>query len=504
MVDATALERNLFFTLQLLELGLPMVIALNQVDRAARRGIHLDSVTLGERLGLPVVRTVGTSGSGLEELAEAIAGPGGPGLPTGRPRYEPAIEAALERLASALDGVEQPYPVRWAALKLLEGDGELLRFFETALPPLVGRAVDERTALEARYGERIGTVISAQRYRQAEEIASAVQERGPGTPRIADRIDRVALHPVLGYVMIAAVLGGLLAWTFIIGAGLSEPPGESVRSVRSARYGRAGSPSHAPLERRLRRPRCRGHARGPLRAAVLPAPGRDRGLRVPDPDLGDARPRDASPRAPWQGDHTADHGYGCSVPACGACRIMETGRQKLISAVLSTLVPCSARTVVILGLVAVTVGVWWALALYLFDLILIAVVGQIAARVVPGTSTGLVMEMPDYHVPSLRVALAQTWARTRSLFVVVFPAYVIGSALLQVAYSAGWLDQISGLLAPVTTGWLGLPAVAGVVLLAGMVRKELTILMLAVIMGTTDMATVLTPVQLDAYSHSSR
>ncbi len=175
---------------------------------------------------------------------------------------------------------------------------------------------------------------------------------------------------------------------------------------------------------------------------------------------------------------------------------METGRQKLIAAVLCTLIPCSARTVVILGLVAATVGVWWALALYLFDLVLIGVVGRIGTRVLPGTSTGLVTEMPDYHIPSLRVVLAQTWMRTRSLFVMVLPAYVLSSALLQVAYSAGWLDLLSGLLAPVTTGWLGLPAIAGVVILAGMVRKELTILMLDVIMGTTDMATVLAPVQL--------
>ncbi len=222
MVDATALERNLFFTLQLLELGLPMVFALNLVDLAARRGIRLDPVVLGERLGLPVVRTVGTSGSGLGELTQTIADSEGPRLLPRRLSYEPAIEAALEGLAAGLDGVEQPYPVRWAALKLLEGDEELLRFFQSSAPTLVARATAERTALEVRYVTRIGTVISTQRYEQAEAIASAVQGGKTGTPRIADRIDRVALHPVLGYLLIAGVLGGLLAWTFTIGAGLSE------------------------------------------------------------------------------------------------------------------------------------------------------------------------------------------------------------------------------------------------------------------------------------------
>jgi ferrous iron transport protein B len=189
-------------------------------------------------------------------------------------------------------------------------------------------------------------------------------------------------------------------------------------------------------------------------------------------------------------------GYGCNVPACFSCRIMETSKQKLIAAFLVSLVPCTARTVVILGLVATFVGIWWALGLYVFDIILIILLGRIAFKLVPGESVGLIMEMPSYHVPSANVVLKQTWARTKSLLWVVFPAYIIGSAALQAFYAAGWLNPVNDALSPITVGWLGLPSVVGILLIFGIVRKELTILMLAVIFQTTNFAAVLSSVQL--------
>jgi ferrous iron transport protein B len=175
---------------------------------------------------------------------------------------------------------------------------------------------------------------------------------------------------------------------------------------------------------------------------------------------------------------------------------METPKQKKLLAFLVTLVPCTARTVVILGLVAAFVNIWWALALYVFDIILIIVVGRIAFKVTPGESVGLIMEMADYHVPSIKVIAKQTWARTKSLIMVVFPAYIIGSAALQALYAMGVLTPINDILSPITVGWLGLPLVAGILLIFGIVRKEMTLLMLAVIFHTTNFGSIMTPVQL--------
>jgi ferrous iron transport protein B len=108
--------------------------------------------------------------------------------------------------------------------------------------------------------------------------------------------------------------------------------------------------------------------------------------------------------------------------------------------------------------------------------------------------------MPDYHVPSASVVLAQTWARTKSLVWIVLPAYIIGGVAISGAYSAGLLDPINAALSPVTVILLGLPAVTGVVFVFGIVRKEITILTLAAVFGTTAFSSVLSPVQLIVFA----
>ena len=114
----------------------------------------------------------------------------------------------------------------------------------------------------------------------------------------------------------------------------------------------------------------------------------------------------------------------------------------------------------------------------------------------PGESVGLIIEMADYHVPSFNVILKQTWARTKSLIMIVFPAYIIGSAAVQALYALGVLTPINNALMPLTVWWLGLPAVSGILLIFGIVRKEMTLLTLAVIFHTTNFGSIMTPVQL--------
>ena len=114
----------------------------------------------------------------------------------------------------------------------------------------------------------------------------------------------------------------------------------------------------------------------------------------------------------------------------------------------------------------------------------------------PVGSVGLIMEVPDYHVPSLSIVLKQTWTRTKSLVWIVFSAYIIGSVIIQGFCAAGYLNPVNNLLSPIIVLWLGPPAVIGIILIFGIVRKELTILTLAVIFGTTNFATIMSPVQL--------
>ena len=501
VIDASALERNLFFTIQLMELAPPLLVSVNQIDLAEKKGISIDTKKLSALLGVPVIPTVAIRGKGISNLTEAILDlvhdrPVPPVLTYGR-----EIEERIGNIVSRMGSVTTPYPVRWIAIKLLERDPEVTRIVGLQDPSIIAAAGKLSEEIEALHGETVCVVMSAERYQIADRIAAEVitfrtPDDGSIKKSLTDRIDSLALHPFFGYLMVIAVIGGLLVWTFLIGAQIS-----ALIANFFSQFGQYEPVISGSLASVLWNGAYTGVVAGLTLVIpyVLPfylilAVIEDSGYLTRIAVMLD------------RGMHKLGlHGkaiipiilgYGCNVPACYSCRIMESPKQKLLAAFLVTLVPCTARTVVILGLVAAFVNIWWALALYAFDILLIIVAGRLAFRVMPGESVGLIMEMPDYHVPSLSVVLKQTWARTKSLVWLVFPAYIIGSALIQAVYWAGWLTPVNAALAPVTTLWLGLPAIVGITLIFGIVRKEMTILTLAVLLGTTNFAAVLTPVQL--------
>lgn len=496
VVDASALERNLFFTIQLLELEANLIISLNQIDLMEKKGISIDYRKLEEVLGVPVVPTVAIKGKGISELTEQIVGLADQRRAPRVIRYGREVEQRIESLESLMDRIKTGYPRRWLAIKLLERDEAITRLIQDMDRRIVSASEDLAGEIERIHGEPSGVVISAERYKIADEIARQVQKIRTEADTLTDRLDRIALHPVLGYVAVVGVIGGLLAWTFLIGAWISGVLSSALGFIEQFEPVVSG-----PVGNILWNGAFTGFVAGVTLVIpyVLPfyiilAVIEDSGYLTRISLMLD------------RGMHKLGlHGkaiiplilgYGCNVPACFSCRIMETSKQKLIAAFLVSLVPCTARTVVILGLVATFVGIWWALGLYVFDIILIILLGRIAFKLVPGESVGLIMEMPSYHMPSAKVVAKQTWARTKSLLWIVFPAYIVGSAALQAFYAAGWLDPVNNALSPVTVGWLGLPSVVGVLLIFGIVRKELTILMLAVIFQTTNFATVMSPVQL--------
>lgn len=496
VVDASALERNLFFTIQLLELNAPVIIALNQIDLMEKKGISIDYVNLGELLGVAVVPTVAIKGKGISELTEQIVKLAEQRRSPPELKYGKEVEQRIEMLAALLGKIETGYPRRWLAIKLLEKDEVITKLIKGLDSTIVQVAEELAEEIERIHGEPSSVVISAERYKIADEIARAVQQIRTEEETLTDKLDKIALHPILGYLAIFVVIGGLLAWTFIIGDAISKVLANGFSAIEQYEPVVSG-----PLGDIIWNGAFTGFVAGVtlIIPYVLPfyiilAVIEDSGYLTRISLMLDR----GMHRLGLHGKAIIPMilGYGCNVPACFSCRIMETAKQKLIAAFLVSLVPCTARTVVILGLVAKFVGIWWALALYVFDIILIILLGRVAFKIVPGESVGLIMEMPSYHVPSANVVLKQTWARTKSLLWIVFPAYIIGSAALQAFYAAGWLNPINDVLSPVTVGWLGLPAAVGILLIFGVVRKELTILMLAVIFQTTNFASVMSPVQL--------
>jgi ferrous iron transport protein B len=129
------------------------------------------------------------------------------------------------------------------------------------------------------------------------------------------------------------------------------------------------------------------------------------------------------------------------------------------------------------------------------DILIMFVVVKIAVKAVPGELTGLIMEMHSFKTPSLSVISKQTWARTKGLIYMVFPMYMIGTAVVQGAYALGALQPLNHILSPLTVVWLGLPLIGGILLIFGAARKELILLTAVAIFGK-NLAAVFTPPQL--------
>lgn len=500
IVDASALERNLFFTLQLLELETPMVMALNQVDVAKGKGITTDVHELQKSLGIPVVPTIATRGVGLDRLlrkAVRIAKSGGAKPP--RIKYGKEVEEKICEVTKLVEKIPIKYPPRWVAIRLLEGDEEVRRIVGEVDPRIVTIAGRHARTLERIHGEPCATIITSERYNIASKIARRSQRvTPPRGPSPSERLDALLTHPILGYPILIGLLLSIFPVVFIVGGYLSgffEGLLEPVRNLLGT-----GIVPELIGEGLL------GGIIASI-AIVLPFVLPFYLILTLLEDSG------YLPRAAFMTDSLMHRmglhgkafipfllGYGCNVPACLGCRTMETERERTIAAFIVTLVPCAARTVVILGLVGVVLGMRWALLLYAVNLLVIFILGRVAFKILPGEPMGLIMEMPPYRKPHARTVLKETWMRVRDFAHMAFPLIVVGSTVLTGLKVGGMLEPIGRFLSPITVGWLGLPPITGVLLIFGILRKELTLVMLATLMGTTNFAEVMTPAQIIVFA----
>jgi len=192
-------------------------------------------------------------------------------------------------------------------------------------------------------------------------------------------------------------------------------------------------------------------------------------------------------------------GYGCNVPAVMSTRTLEERRDRYLAAALATLVPCAARLAVVFGLVAFYLGPMAAFALYLFNLLVIAITGRILNGIMPEDSPGLILEMPSYRIPTLKNVTSKAWFRIREFVVEAWPLLIVGSAILAVLNFYNAAVVINWVIRPLTWG-LGLPSEVGVPLIFGILRKELSLVMLGQALGTVNFDTALSIPQMMTYA----
>lgn len=552
VIDATNLERNLFFTFQLLELKVPMILAINQMDIFYKRNLILNFKKLEDIFKLPVIPVVAVHGKGvhklLEEAIELVVykHPTSHYIQNSKKiheqlshddkkvknalsikktfqfpdlssilKYGKEVETKVYELIRNIDKFSNyfskfNYPSRFLAIKILERDEEIEKLFkanqETSY--IIDLVEKYRKELEEYHGEDISTIISSEIYTNIHKIIEEVVNVKTHVEKKlfwADKIDHLTTHSFWGYVILALILFGIYFFTFLIGdffGGVIEDMFEALSSFIYEIYGDDNLGVKIFWEGGL------GGIFGTVGGVLVYVIPFFLIIEI----LQDSG---YLPRAAYLMDRFMHSlgvhgktiipmilGFGCNVPACTGCRIMETEREKKISIALTSLVPCAAIMTVVLGLVGRYVGITWVLILFAINFIVIIIIGKILNKILPGQCTELIMEMHEYRVPNYSVIFKQTWVRTKEFVYKAMPIIIISGIILEILFMFRLLDPVNSLLSPITVFWLGLPAITGIFLIYGILRKELTLVLLALLansMGTTLLG-LLTPFQMITFS----
>ena len=423
VLDAANLERNLYLTVQLLEMGVPVVLALNMMDVAQKRGISIDVDLLAQKLGCPVVAIVAVSGMGIpalkQALSEVIDNRVGSGFSL---TMDTEVEAAIADIRQHLPSAEHAYNTHWLALKLLEGDNNIEQ--EAADKSTLELVARWQSHLQNIYGETADVFIADSRYGHAHAIAQlVVKVKGKIKRYLSDRIDQVVLHRFLGVPIFLLVMYLMFMFTInfggafidffdgVAGAFFVDGLAEVLASVGLPEWvililaqGLGGGlqvvatfiPIIACLYLFLSFLEDSGYM---ARAAFV----MDRFMRA----IG----------LPGKAFVPMIVGFGCNVPAVMATRTLESARERKLTILMNPFMSCGARLPVYVLFAAAFFpanGQNLVFALYLIGIAMAILTGLIMKlSLLSGESSGFLMELPTYHIPTFKGVSLRTWDRVK-------------------------------------------------------------------------------------------
>jgi len=487
VVDASILSRSLELTLELGELGYPMVVSLNMMDVAERKGVRVDAAELEARLGVPVVPTVAAHGRGVKELLDSVFdvldhGPRPRGL-----KLSGDVEDRIREFESFLP-TEIPLVsnARFTAIKLIETGGLACgEFLGQVNPDVMAMVLRIRSELEARRGAPAYEVIAAERHHLAMKLAEE-SSRVVHSPRMTwdKRVDSVLMHPVLGYIILIAVFLAFFLVIFKVGGPLESyllGPFQRLKASLAARLG-------GGLLFCLAEGLIQGVGGGI--AIVLPyflpllfmmSVLEDLGYLARAGFLLDTFLHQIG----LHGKSVSPFilGFGCNVPAIVSTRILESQRDRILTSLLIPFIPCSARTTIVLALVAFYLGPFWALGFYAANILLVAIIGWVLSRLIKEPSPGLILEIPSLKWPTFKNVARKTWIQLWSFVRFAWPLLIGGSLVLSLLNFFRADQWINDALAPLVVKGLGLPHDLGVTLIFGFLRKELSLIMMLQALG---------------------
>ena len=525
IIDGSNLERNLYLTTQLLEIGLPMLVAVNMIDVVRKNGDRLDAAKLARKLGCPVVEMSALTGEGAKEAAELALEAAAKGVKEERPHvFSGSVEHALAHIEESLHGAVANASSRWAAIKVFERDAKAI---ETLKVPadILAHVEDHIRDCEKEMADDAESIITTQRYEYIGKIVGETFKRSArrASRTLSDKIDRIVTHRILALPIF--ILSLCVMWWLAVAEG-----GPGTRLTDWANDEFLGDGWHLPFTSHEVDGMDYEAAQEQFAKAEATVAAWEDGKKkafIEDEETGEVSEEweidEAAYKAAkevkepdpskygvwvpgigaligagleklgvgetvsglvkdgaWGGVATVlgfvpvicivflflafleDCGYmarvalimdrifrrfglsgksfipmivgkGCGVPAVMAARTIESERDRRMTIILSTFIPCGAKTVIIAMFAAVFFREMWYVA-PLMDVIAIAIVmlGGIAlkkSRAFAGEAAPFVMELPAYHMPTLRGVLIHTWNRVKGYVLkaglIIFPACVV-------------------------------------------------------------------------------
>jgi len=421
ILDASNLERNLYLSIQLIEMGVPLLLALNMTDVAAAKGMQVNAQALSKQLGCPVVPVVASNGTGLAELKSAIAQAAEhPSRATAKVAYTEALGKAVAELSQKIDALpaKPAAASHWLAVRLLEGDA-LAR--ELAGPALTALAQQRAAAI----GDDLDILVADGRYGLANRLANATVKVSGRTSRDAtERIDRVVLHRGLGIPIFLLLMYLMFLFTINIGGAFIDffDQAAAVLLVDGTAEVLAGMGAPQWLIVLL----ANGIGGGIQTVCTfIPVIGflylflsvlEDSGYMARAAFVMDRFMRWVG--LPGKSFVPLIVGFGCSVPAIMATRTLENRRDRLMTIAMAPFMSCGARLPVYVLFAAAffpNSGQNVVFGLYLIGIAVAVLTGLILKNsLLKGEATPFIMELPPYHLPTLKGILIRTWDRLKS------------------------------------------------------------------------------------------
>ena len=494
VADSTNLESSLVLTIEVSELGIPLIVALNKYDLAAKR-YDVDVDGLSRVLGVPVVPVSSKTGEGVSDLLHAISG-GSAKVSDYRVMYDGHVMRYVEELRMMDPSITWGY-----AIKLLEG-------VDIGGSPVSSEVKDRIFQMSEEFAgihkEPINMHLARDRYGDAHIIVmeALVKKQAPVSRK--DRLAEITINPSTGIPILLGVLAltfGILIFVGDILATLVDDAytglvGDAFADFGNSIGGELGEAIFTGIDSSI--------------AAIL-------GLVIPYIMLfyillGVLEDSGYLPRAVVLLDRSMHRigvhgngfipmmvGFGCNVPAVMATRIIRSRRERLIlCTVICMAIPCSAQLATITGVTGKYAGAVWVLAIFAVLIALGFFSGYVMNRSLKYEPSNLAMELPELQLPSVRNILKKTWMRISDFFKLAVPLLIVGSIIIELLVHYDLLDTIVEPMSWLTVTLLGLPAVTIIAFIAGILRKEMAygmLVILAASVGIEDITLFMTAQQ---------